>query len=582
VEALGVLGDGRAIRPIAERLGDSLLGQCALEALVAIGTPEAARAIAAHAFAGRRLRAAPVDALSRIAAVEWPAALAGPIRRAVVAAFRAHYTPAHFDDLAELAKAGAAHSEAALEALGWSGDPRALPLLLVALGRPASELSAMGGLGELLARPDVAKGLSLYTDRLSAPARLDISRVLAPTSPLEAADLIVALLAHDDEVARAAADVALDVSTQLLDARPVDTSRADEVAARLVGTLVVAPASTVASLVRLAKGLVAGARLDPAAMVEVAERLMEREEPNIRLAGADLMLFARGLTSRVRDVLGSMLRQSDPATRLRALEIMAECQPDADSANALVGALGDEDPLVRRAAVLGLARLGDLDSVRALRSALSDRHALVAAEALAAVTAVEGSLAERALLEGAESDRAMVRCVAAERLAHLGTVGALQSALALATDDPESEVRRAAVSGFCGTGAPERLLAAESALADSHPAVRHAGLRLAAEVDPCSMVAEVVVLADTDESPEVRGEALVTLAVCAPDSAFERIGRAFEDPTLAPYVLRAVAKLDGSDAVRLRRFRETEAPPRLAFAIDILFGSDGSESLTTH
>lgn len=573
-EALGLLGDPAAVPALAARLPDPLMSAAARDALVAIGTPEAASAIAEHLFAPAPLRADLLEALVRIAESDWPPEVAARVRQQTIAAFRAHYNPSRFAELAELAAAGSLGGEAAVEALGWSGDPRALPVLLVDLNRPASEASASAGLAALLVDPDVASHVDAYSEHLTPTARVELARVLASAAPVEAASLVASLFADDDEeISAAAVDAALEAAARLRATRSADQARAAEVASRLVSELLATPAGARPAAVRLLCALVAAGRLDTGPLLVGIAPLFASPDPDARLAAVELAVGWATVTRSAREALLTALHDQDPAIRLRALEIARSVMaPELRAIYA--AALTDEDPFVRRAAVSALAPYSDEETSRALHSALSDPVGLVAAEALSVLACREDAFGRSAVLNSSTSERAMLRCVAAERLASVPFPVARERALELAESDPDPEVRRAAVMGFVSAQADDVARVAALALADPHHAVRRAGLRLVSERDAelCALgiAGRVAPLADADPSEEVRGEALVALACCEPELALERLGAAALEPRLLPYVMRALERVAASDRPLLERYREREAPPRLSIPLDIV------------
>jgi hypothetical protein len=105
--------------------------------------------------------------------------------------------------------------------------------------------------------------------------------------------------------------------------------------------------------------------------------------------------------------------------------------------------------------------------------------------------------------------------------------------------------------------------------------VRRAGLRVASELCGRGLVSRIAGLADADPSEQVRGEALLALASCEPALALERAGAASLEPALLPYVARALGRVAASSPALLERYRETEAPPRLAPVLDVVLSGGG-------
>jgi len=568
IESLGVLGDPSAVAPLASRLDDELLGSTALAALVQIGDPRAAEAIAHRLFGGGPLRIDFVDALSRIATDSPTPVLAGAARASVIGAFRAHYDPDRFDELAELSQAGSWRTESALEALGWTGDARALPVLLVALGRPRVQASAAIGLATLLADRAVVAELQQFHDRLSTPIREELARALAASAPVEAAALLADLLTCDDDATvREAAALAGDLADRLPSCAMSDPVRVGQVVERLAGSIQIATREAMAPLARLASKMAAAVHLDSESVLQRGAELIRSPDVAARLAGAELVASMRGATELTRDVIASALRETDPFTRHRAIEIAAAWDP-AQSRSLFDAAMDDEEPLVRRTALAALARFDDGSSTAALKKAQGDWHGLVAADALAALAGRQDGCSVPELLAASRSGRALLRCVAIECLARLDEEPAGDRVLEAARSDPDFEVRRAAVAAVHGRPCARSVAAV--ALEDSHHVVRHAAVRLAGQIGDPEFASRLVDLAESDDSDAVRGESIAALASIKPEEALDRIGPALLAPSLAPYAVRALEIIGDRHIELLRSYRDGGAAPRTVSAIDTL------------
>lgn len=568
IESLGVLGDPEAVEPLVRHLDDELLHSTVLDALVRIGDPRAARAIATRLFDGGPLRADLVEALTRIASEPSTPALAIAARHAVITAFRRANDPERFDELVELAHAGTARSESALEALGWTSDARALPVLLVALGRPRTQASAAAGLSVLLDDPAIVAQVRQYQDRLSTPVREELVRALAATSPVDSVDLLVELLTSPDETTvREAAAIAGEIADRVRPEAVTDPGRVLAIVERLVAAIREAKPEAAITLARLASRLSSIARIDCQSVLESGTALLSSTNLAARLAGAELVASVCGASDASRAILASALQDRDPFVRQRAVEIMAAWDATAFR-QALEEALTDEEPLVRRAAVAALARFADEGSSSLLRRATGDWHGLVAADAIVALAGRPDGISVGSLVGASRSDRALIRCIAIECLARVLDDPARARVRDAAKTDPDFEVRRAAVASLHGH--PDARSVLDFALDDPHHAVRHAAARLAGDLGDPSLADRLEDLAGADLSEAVRGEALVALAVVWPDAALERVGAAMQTPALAPYAVRVFEVLANRHTDVLRRYHDTDAPPRAAATIDAL------------
>lgn len=573
VESLGELGDPAAVEHLAGKLDDPLLHAPVLDALVGIGGDRGARVVADRLFAGGPLRPDLVNALVRIGSAPAVPALASRSRLAAVAAFRRAWDPTRFDEFARLAQAGASGSESAVEAIGWTQDPRALPLLLVALGRPATQASAAAGLTVLLDDPVIAAGVREYAGRVPPSVREELVRITAHAAPVEAADLCIPLLSSSDEATvLEAATLAMDVAERLGPDSVVDADRAATVLDRLIAAIGTGHHDAAVPIARLAGRLAVAARLDGRTVAGRAGELLASGRAPIRLAGAELVAAVCGMTAAARAVVAEALGDPDPFVRQRALEIASERDPAAFR-DEIESAMSDEEPLIRRSAVAALATIADESASAHLRRATGDWHGLVAADAMVALAARDGGISSVSLIGASRSDRALLRCVAVECLARLADEAAQARVREIAESDPDFEVRRAAVAAC--QGHPDAGAVLLHGLVDSHKAVRHAAVRLARDLADQALADRLAAVADGDASRAVRGEALVALAACAPELALARVGAAVPVVRLAPYAIEALERIGGSDPERVRRYRDAEAPPRTAALIDALGLLDG-------
>jgi HEAT repeat protein len=228
----------------------------------------------------------------------------------------------------------------------------------------------------------------------------------------------------------------------------------------------------------------------------------------------------------------------DPAVRRMAMEILGEIV-HRDARQALERALTDEDVLVRRAALRGLARAGPettADGVDShiVASLLDDCDATVRLAAVEYLDARNGSdAAVRPLLAdadprvraraamclldsrvGEEAREALVAMARsrepewrAEAVRVLGTTDDGIAAAASAVADPEPLVRGAAVSALAGRDADAALHALVSALGDPDPSLRARAVDALVESGPAS----IAVLSAATSRPELEAEAMRAL-----------------------------------------------------------------------
>ena len=195
--------------------------------------------------------------------------------------------------------------------------------------------------------------------------------------------------------------------------------------------------------------------------------------------------------------LRALLQDSDITARIRAVdELGRRASSSPEAVEALVGALGDPAPLVRRFAAGGLANVPSpsAPTLLALARLLSDpeldpRESAARSLATLAPRAPSDSISDLGIAlaaAAAGSKEESVRSHAVEALGGLGERGArlvpaIKPALERALNDPSEEVRAAAAAavGQLGAGVPGTVALLTKALADpSHVVRKHAVVAL--------------------------------------------------------------------------------------------------------
>jgi HEAT repeat protein len=245
------------------------------------------------------------------------------------------------------------------------------------------------------------------------------------------------------------------------------------------------------------------------------------------------------------------LRSLDADGKKLAIEVLGGV-PDARGAEALAGALADEDANVRQSAAeaLGSSALAGDDArktaVRALRSVLPRAEPLMKLASLGALARLEVAL-EWSLLEPLLVDPVLRGAVLAACARCMD--GACGLALAAALFDPNVAFARAALVALSEwllssmqKGLPIDAIAARLQARDAAPRVH----------------------AIDDDDPEVRGAALTVLALLGDAEAAPAIVRALLDPLLARSAETAVSLLGAAALPALLAVGEREPPSRHA------------------
>lgn len=541
----------------------------ALDALVRIGSPRAAQALADRAFAGPVIETHALSALGRICRAERAPDLAVFVQEAVMKAFSSRYDAARFDELARLATPGSGYADVALEMLGWTGDPRAVEILVTALARSSSRDAAIAGLSALARDPAQSRSVTTCAATLDPQTQLDAAAILAPSSPVLAARLVASATGADEQLAGESLDVIIVAAQAIENGAAVDPDEASQAVRALVETLVGVPPSVLFGVVRLIVALASAPGVSTKEIDVCASVFAMSSNEEHALAGAELLATRGALDETSHDILRTKV-DSEHDLAVHALEIAAYGDPEKAS-DLFERGLASTNPRARRAAVSGFAAISTERSTRALRAAVRDDHAVVASAALVALASRVVDDAGALLFEASHDERPLVRCIAVEHLALLGTSEGTARAVELAIDDPESEVRRAALTALArAVESVDLTEIAIGGMADSRANVRCAAIRLAARAAGSRAIDALDAIVELDASRAARGEALLALANASPVHAIAHLDRAYAKSPSSDYVWRSIVRLAEVAPEQLREFRDGEASPRVAFAIDVV------------
>ncbi len=143
----------------------------------------------------------------------------------------------------------------------------------------------------------------------------------------------------------------------------------------------------------------------------------------------------------------------------------------------------EQDPMLRRMAVMGLGSTGRDEAAPVLALALKDRNASVRAQSLRALAKIKGTIAQAAVIEALVDEAAMVRAEAVRVLGLRGGEDAVEALRDVLLDETDPAIRRDAVAALAKLPGEEAAFALEIGAADLDPAVRETALA-AIEVRP--------------------------------------------------------------------------------------------------
>jgi HEAT repeat protein len=436
IDALGAIGDPRAVTPLCGSLQDEdpNVRAAAAEALGHLGRRDCVPALVGALRASDLLtRLAALEALNRLgASVPYP--LLAPLCDEPVL------------------------RRAALEALGFAGDPDALPVMITALGDRSRG-----------AREAAATALCALHATVSSEVAARLEAGLASASPEALRGLGATLAAEARPLRRAAATL-------------LGWARRPEALGDLCQALRDEATQDAAAAAIVAYG---GAAVAP--LCDLAPEL----DPDLRAQVYGVMprLGAARADGRLADLFARAVCEDDEepaAAAARALGAIAQAAglPGARRAiTALFEALGREGPIATAAAqALGVIGARYYDEVHTALLAHGLRGA--AAPYLCRVLGACGRAGDRPLLLAALKDEsAVLRRAAADALGGLGAAPEVTEALVFALSDESVSVRAAAARAL-GAGRDPGAAAALAAVAagapdrrEEDPVVRAAAIR---------------------------------------------------------------------------------------------------------
>ena len=166
----------------------------------------------------------------------------------------------------------------------------------------------------------------------------------------------------------------------------------------------------------------------------------------------------------------------DRVGRLRAIRRLGQ-RGDAPAVKDLGLVLSlEQDPMLRRMAVMGLGAAGGGDAVTVLALALRDRNASVRTQTLRALAKIKGRVAQAAVIEALADEAAMVRTEAVRVLGLRGGEDAVEALRDVLLDETDPAIRRDAVAAIAKLPGEEAAFALEIGAADPDPGVRDTAL----------------------------------------------------------------------------------------------------------
>lgn len=433
VEALGEIGDRAALPAILPLYAEKSLRKPVLESVGRIADVGTVTFLLGIIAGEEKLNLTALRALVRIAEASKPRIVEQSERLLIQRKFRESFPASKIEPLIEHLQSTPKREvrNFILKFLGWSGDPRAVPVLLAHLPHPeTAEVSAQAlidfGAG---AMPAILENLlNAEEDEIIAL----LLRVVNVIGGRDAIPSILPFLDHENPMIRRLSIETLGEIT--------DPSSVDYLLAKLDESDVASQQAAVDSLLALVAAL-------PELKGEVLAKIRRLlQSPSIPVKLNSLSVFVNIQGEGYHDELLLASKDSDPVIRQKAISLMGKFGEER-FADQLVLSLADESTAVRLAAINAIVRLRPETGIEPLLSSLEDGDVWIRTAAAQALGEYRHDGALQPLIRHLESDAAPVRIAVIEALGKSEDVRT-RDVLFAAAYDADLEIRRAAIQAL--------------------------------------------------------------------------------------------------------------------------------------
>jgi HEAT repeat protein len=430
IEALGEIGDRAALPAILALYREKSLRKPVLEAIGKIADVGTVSFLLRIISAEDKLNLTALRALVRIAEASKPKIVEQAERLLIQRKFRESFPESKIDPLIEHLHATPKRDVKAfiLKFLGWSGDVRALPVLMGCLEHPDSAETASQALVDFGpgAVPAILEALrTAEEDEIIAL----LLRVLNVIGGSEAGPNILPLLDHDNPMIRR---LAIETLGEIVDPRSIDY-----LLAKLDDTDVASQQAAVNAI----SALVAAFPEMKGQVLTKIRRLLQN--PSVPMKLNSLSVFVNIQGEGYHDELLLASKDSDSVIRQKAVSLMGKFSEER-FADALVLSLADEATAVRLAAINAIVRHRPAQGLEPLISSLEDSDIWIRTAAAQALGEYRHRDAIEPLVHHLDSDLPPVRIAAIEALGKSGD-DRVKEVLFNCAHELDLEVRRAAI-----------------------------------------------------------------------------------------------------------------------------------------
>lgn len=483
VEALGEIGDRAALPAILPLYAEKSLRKPVLEAVGKIADVGTVNFLLRIIADEEKLNLTALRALVRIAEASKPRIVEEAERHLIQSRFRESFPREKIAPLAEhlLTTPKREVKWFILKFLGWSGDERALPILLSHLGQPeTSEVAAQAlidfGVG---AMPSILSALQNEEEDEIVALLLRVVNVIGGSDAIPS---ILPFLDHDNPMIRR-------LAIETLGEIP-DSSAIDYLLTKLDDPDVASQQAAVNSVSAL---VTAFSEIQASVLAKIRKLL---QSPSIPMKLNSLSVYVNIQGEGYHDGLLLASKDSDPVIRQKAVSLMGKFGEER-FADQLVLSLADESTAVRLAAINAIVRHRPQTGLEPLISALDDHDI-------------------------------WIRTAAAQALGEYRDAATIEPLLRHLMNDPPPV--RIAVIDALGKSEDARVKdVLFRCLGESDPEIQRAAMLALARI-PGNDVFEVLGTALSHEDWRLRAAAAAALGVRGDREALPALHRALEDP----------------------------------------------------
>jgi HEAT repeat protein len=516
IEALGEIGDRAALPAILPFYAEKSLRKPVLEAIGKIGDVGTVSFLVKVIAEEEKLNLTALRALDRVADARKPRIVEKNERELIQRKFRQSFPPSKVEPLIEQVHATSKREVRSfvLRFLGWSGDPRALPVILSYLDQPETAEVAAQALIDFgpLAVPSILDALQNADEDEIAALLL---RVVNAVGSAESIAAVIPFLDHHNPMIRR---LAIETLGELMHPAPVDY---------LLAKLDDADIASQQAAVNAVTALVSAFPEIKSDVLGKIRKLLQSSSSPMKLNSLSVYVNIQG--EGYPDELLLASKDSDPMIRQKAVSLMGKFSEERFG-DQLVLSLADEAAPVRLAAINAVVGLRPEKGVEPIISSLEDSDVWIRTAAAQALGEYRHASAVEPLMRHLETDLPPVRIAVIEALGKFGH-GSVRNVLFHSTSDPDVEIRRAAVlalANVAGEEVFERLL---DALGDDDWRIRAAAAAaLGIRGDAKALPALHGALEDPDTY--VQESAVLALDKIPDRSSFSHLFKVLENPAI--------------------------------------------------